>query len=207
MASDWKTIDDDREKYQAYLCSREWAEKRDAVHQRAKGKCERCEVFAIDSVHHLTYARKYDEALEDLEGHCKWCHGFTHKKHDFDPAANVGTSRYFQSNLQCDQPPLPYQIQGGIVSLKLTYEFIFSVIDQLETSRKFAALCIDTEDYSPPIAIGRAAIALNESLPFDYLMAKRCGIFRLRVQYYASVLKLFGYSDIWNTDWELDEEE
>jgi hypothetical protein len=87
--TDWKTIDNDREKYAAYLCSREWAEKREAVHQRAGGRCERCGAFDIDAVHHLTYARKYDELLEDLQGHCKWCHGFTHGKHDFDPVSVV----------------------------------------------------------------------------------------------------------------------
>jgi 5-methylcytosine-specific restriction endonuclease McrA len=65
--TDWRTIADDKEKYQAYLCSREWAEKREAVRKRAGGKCERCSTLPMDAVHHLTYVRKYNEDLEDLQ--------------------------------------------------------------------------------------------------------------------------------------------
>jgi hypothetical protein len=36
-------------------------------------------------VHHLTYARKYAEELEDLSGWCKHCHEFTHGKALWDP--------------------------------------------------------------------------------------------------------------------------
>jgi hypothetical protein len=40
----------------------------------------------MDCVHHLTYARKYEERLEDLAGWCNACHEFTHWKTDVDPA-------------------------------------------------------------------------------------------------------------------------
>lgn len=82
---DWQSITDDREKYQAYLCSREWAEKREAVRERAYGICERCCVLPMNAVHHLTYARKYDEPLDDLQAICKACHEFTHGKSAIDP--------------------------------------------------------------------------------------------------------------------------
>lgn len=85
--SDWRAITDDREKYKAYLCSREWALLRNAVRNRCGGKCERCKVNEMECVHHLTYARKYAERLEDLAGWCNACHEFTHGKSDFDPAA------------------------------------------------------------------------------------------------------------------------
>jgi hypothetical protein len=39
----------------------------------------------MDHVHHLTYERKYQERLEDLQALCKQCHEFTHGKSDFDP--------------------------------------------------------------------------------------------------------------------------
>lgn len=85
MMQDWRTIKDDKEKYQAYLCSREWAELRMAVIDRANGKCERCYRDKIQCVHHLTYARKYDEGMEDLQGLCDACHSFIHGRSDVDP--------------------------------------------------------------------------------------------------------------------------
>jgi len=85
MPADWRDIADEREKYQCYLCSREWAIRKEAVHKRAEGICERCGQYPIDAVHHLTYARKYDEELEDLAGWCKHCHAFTHGKALWDP--------------------------------------------------------------------------------------------------------------------------
>jgi hypothetical protein len=83
--SDWRSISDDREKYAAYLCSREWSKKKEAVHARAGEKCERCKVLPIAAVHHLTYARKYAEPLEDLQAICQPCHEFTHGKDWLDP--------------------------------------------------------------------------------------------------------------------------
>lgn len=81
----WKTETDDREKYGLYLASREWSVLKEAVHARAKGVCERCNVNKIDAVHHLTYIRKYEEQLDDLQGLCKGCHDFNHGKSDVDP--------------------------------------------------------------------------------------------------------------------------
>jgi hypothetical protein len=89
VSTDWRTIQDDKEKYQAYLCSPEWGRLRAAVHERAEGVCERCKILPIDAVHHLTYARKYDEPLEDLQEICEPCHQFTHGKATFDPASSV----------------------------------------------------------------------------------------------------------------------
>ena len=37
MPADWREIKDEREKYQYYLCSREWAVLKEAVHKRAEG--------------------------------------------------------------------------------------------------------------------------------------------------------------------------
>lgn len=90
--SDWRSIKDDREKYAAYLCSREWSVLKAAVHERARGRCERCEINQIDAVHHLTYARKYREDLDDLQAICNQCHEFVHGKSDFDPKLVHATS-------------------------------------------------------------------------------------------------------------------
>jgi hypothetical protein len=85
--ADWRDITDDREKYSAYLCSREWAEKREAVRERAHGKCERCFIAPMDACHHLTYERKYRESLDDLQAICNPCHQFIHGKGPVDPAS------------------------------------------------------------------------------------------------------------------------
>jgi replicative DNA helicase len=82
---EWRQIENEREKYMAYLCSREWAEKREAVRGRANGLCERCRSFPMDACHHLTYARKYAEELSDLQAICEPCHDYIHGKSDFDP--------------------------------------------------------------------------------------------------------------------------
>lgn len=85
--SNWRTITNDKSKYQAYLCSREWSVLKRKVRDRSGGRCERCRVNPHESTHHLTYERKYNERLEDLQGICNKCHAFIHGKSDFDPAA------------------------------------------------------------------------------------------------------------------------
>jgi hypothetical protein len=84
---DWRNIKDPTEKLQAYYASREWGLKKVAVRNRANGICERCKVNAMDHVHHLTYIRKFNEELTDLQAICRPCHDFTHAKSDVDPAA------------------------------------------------------------------------------------------------------------------------
>jgi hypothetical protein len=103
---DWRDITDEREKYQAYLCSREWAEKKEAVHSRAGGKCERCKTLPIGAVHHLTYARKYAETLEDLAAWCNPCHAFTHRKLKIDPAAWPRITGYVSVCLSTGHPAI-----------------------------------------------------------------------------------------------------
>jgi hypothetical protein len=79
---------EERERYQRYLNSREWGVKKEAVRRRAGGVCERCKLNPVDLVHHLTYIRKYDERLEDLQAICQGCHDFIHGRSDHDPRAS-----------------------------------------------------------------------------------------------------------------------
>jgi hypothetical protein len=88
---------DGKEKYAAYLCSREWSVIKNKVHDRAGKTCERCRSNEIDAVHHLTYARKYCERLDDLIGMCNGCHAYVHAKSDIDPATTVALSCYTQA--------------------------------------------------------------------------------------------------------------
>ena len=82
----WQKMTEGKEKYSAYLCSREWSLLKEQVKSRSGGVCERCTVNAMDHVHHLTYKRKYAERLDDLQACCKLCHEFIHAKSHFDPA-------------------------------------------------------------------------------------------------------------------------
>ena len=82
----WREITEPKQKYAAYLCSEEWGRLRRAVHERAGGRCERCFALGIDSVHHLTYIRRYRESLDDLQAVCQACHEFIHGRSPIDPA-------------------------------------------------------------------------------------------------------------------------
>jgi hypothetical protein len=70
----------EQEKYQRYLCSREWNVLREQVRFRSGGRCERCYLAEMTAVHHLTYERKYHEDLADLQAICGECHEFVHAK-------------------------------------------------------------------------------------------------------------------------------
>src|SRR5687768_16267024 len=75
----------DMERYHRYLAGREWGLLREAVRKRARGICERCSHNPLSHVHHMTYIRKYAEALEDLQGLCEPCHEFVHGIRSRDP--------------------------------------------------------------------------------------------------------------------------
>ena len=82
---DWKTLPEGKEKYQAYLCSREWAEIKNDLKDAVGDYCQRCGLSKIECIHHLTYIRKYKENPEDLIGLCNACHAYTDGKSDVDP--------------------------------------------------------------------------------------------------------------------------
>jgi len=82
----WQDMPEGKEKYSAYLCSREWSVLKEDVKERSGGMCERCGVNVMDHVHHLTYKRKYAELPSDLQACCRQCHEFIHAKSDRDPA-------------------------------------------------------------------------------------------------------------------------
>ncbi len=79
------TGDSEKDRYQRYLCSREWGLLREQVWDRCGGVCERCRKAPMSHVHHLTYVRKYNERLDDLRGLCAPCHEYTHGRRKEDP--------------------------------------------------------------------------------------------------------------------------
>ena len=65
--------------YAEYIRSAAWREKRLAVILRCRGICERCGLWPVVNVHHLTYERLGDEPLSDLLGVCVRCHEELHQ--------------------------------------------------------------------------------------------------------------------------------
>lgn len=60
--------------YEQYLRSSEWRDRRDAVLSRDLHQCQTCLTTEALEVHHKTYERLGDEALEDLITLCDGCH-------------------------------------------------------------------------------------------------------------------------------------
>lgn len=119
--TDWRTIENDREKYAAYLCSREWSVLKEAVRKRSRGLCERCRVIPQDATHHLTYERKYNERLEDLQAICTPCHDFTHGKSSIDPASNRQALRYIFSCAADARCIVPFELLFGIATISASH--------------------------------------------------------------------------------------
>ena len=129
--TNWRDVENEKEKYAAYLCSREWSVLKEAVHKRAGGLCERCKVFPITAVHHLTYARKYAEQLEDLAGHCEHCHAFTHGKAEFDPAVYRIPLKYLMKCGEEGRMPAPFEAIECLSSMDDEFRCAITAINQL----------------------------------------------------------------------------
>jgi len=67
-----------KSQYALYLRSPEWQAKRQLVLTRDHRKCQVCGSKNPLEVHHLTYARKYNESLYDLVTLCDVCHKIAH---------------------------------------------------------------------------------------------------------------------------------
>lgn len=114
----------EQERYQLYLCSREWAERRRRVMARCGGVCERCRGGAASHVHHLTYIRKYAERPEDLQATCEPCHEFIHGKCDRDPLSQV-PPRLFDRTIKSVY--LAGKITGDPWRRQILHESLYSV--------------------------------------------------------------------------------
>lgn len=68
----------DRVRYEAYLSSSEWHDKRQRVLIRDENTCQACLRRPAEQVHHLTYFRIFNEPLFDLVAVCRTCHEALH---------------------------------------------------------------------------------------------------------------------------------
>ena len=187
----------ERDKYQSYLCSREWNVLKEAVHERAGGRCERCRIFPITAVHHLTYERKYHEELTDLQGSCEQCHKFTHGKSDFDPNAEDSISRYLRSCVfrSWGGSPVPSSALEYGPSGKLTFFITLrdqlialeGVADKIDDAPSSSSLTCTEVVYGSIFYLDKMVGFNIADLPEDWE--------RWRIDSYRSRLNLFGLSE------------
>lgn len=194
--ADWRSITDDKEKYQAYLCSREWSEKREAVRKRSNGTCERCRIFPMDACHHLTYARKYHEELSDLQAICNPCHNFVHGKSDCDPSEFWCIGQYLMDCVRTGRRPISSMEAHEAVSfLKPEYKAVVIAIDNLHLLQ---ASLVTLGDYDEADIIrDRCIDSLDRLLPFNYASHLRRMTFQYRdyvraQKYYESMCLMLG---------------
>jgi len=87
MSFDWKA------KYEEFLNSPEWQQKRNIVIERNRiyynGCCERCLENEACDVHHKTYKYGWNPPIKHLQMLCRECHKFIHRKSDFDPLGHL----------------------------------------------------------------------------------------------------------------------
>lgn len=71
-------------RYNEYLLSDTWKEKRRRVLKRDNYQCQACLNRKAEHVHHLTYDRVFNEPLFDLTSVCTPCHKALHPHRSFD---------------------------------------------------------------------------------------------------------------------------
>lgn len=77
-----KTLVPWKKRYEIYMLSQAWSEKRRRVLERDNYQCKACGSKKYLQVDHLTYARLCDEWLEDLQTLCLLCHAEKTKRFD-----------------------------------------------------------------------------------------------------------------------------
>lgn len=206
---DWRDLEDGKEKRNLYYCSREWAELREAVRERAGNRCERCKTGPMDNCHHLTYARLYNERLEDLQAICEPCHQFTHGKSDVDPAAKSepGTpwEQYLNRCKQLGETPVPELIcraPEGIWWSALPSEdcgkiVAWNVISHARNAASDVTIAMThDEELAEHIdgSIESALAAIESEMPFAYGLWVRLGMPQpdSTEQYAESVARILG---------------
>lgn len=209
---DWRTITDEREKYAAYLCSREWSELKQAVHKRAGDRCERCQVLPISAVHHLSYSRKYAEELEDLQAICQPCHDFTHGKSDFDPRSSRRILHYLNWCRAHHRIPCPIGClnqMGAIALLRSEFTIPCIAIQHLYRLGEVLEMCNagGASGGSSYYMLGDIiADKINELLPFEFANAVRSGILSASATEYNKALDCLGLPSDGDYYRERDEE-
>lgn len=88
-----KRVEKVKRRYEAYLESDWWRQRRAKAIVLAEGKCGRCGTTERLRAHHLSYERLYAELDEDLKVVCETCHTY---EHDREPKSKL---KYFYKEL------------------------------------------------------------------------------------------------------------
>ena len=75
-------------KYNEYMASEQWAEKRKEAFKHHGSFCHLCKTRKRLQIHHLSYKNLGDEPMKDLVPLCKTCHSAVHGIHGPDPVLN-----------------------------------------------------------------------------------------------------------------------
>ena len=176
----WQDIENDKEKYAAYLCSREWCERREKVKERSLGFCECCDINKASAVHHLTYERKYNENLDDLQSICTACHEYTHGKSSWNPKSNYWWNDYLvyvkmkkRNALPCD-----FVEQGGVCNNSRNIRLNDKTFAKMKVVEKMSLLWSeyyvtyceggheDISLFEMGLEFTRIGVEIDEKLPF-----------------------------------------
>ncbi|MEX5600134.1 MULTISPECIES: HNH endonuclease [Rhodobacterales] len=99
-----------------YLASREWAERRSLVMDRAAGLCEGCRKARAAEVHHLSYRNWGSEFLFELVALCGDCHDRIHRLNEDRETGCTGCVHAGDDGEWCHQFGMPSgaaSIPGG----------------------------------------------------------------------------------------------
>ena len=99
-----------------YLASREWAERRSLVMDRATGLCEGCRKARATEVHHLSYRNWGSEFLFELVALCGDCHDRIHRLNEDRETGCTGCVHAGDDGEWCHQFGMPSgaaSIPGG----------------------------------------------------------------------------------------------
>lgn len=75
-----RTDQERKRRYEEYLTTPEWMNRKHLVMERASGLCEGCRSHPATEVHHLTYEHAGDEFLFELVAICRKCHDRLHDR-------------------------------------------------------------------------------------------------------------------------------
>jgi len=185
-----------------YYCSREWGLKKEAVHERSGGTCERCNKNEGAAVHHKTYARLYNENLEDLIHLCEECHGFTHGKTHFDPAAPEPSKVYYKNNVKLDAEH--YSGELTLLCPHCSFEYLHQnrvvVYEREEDKNTIVTIVENVGSY------GRCTNTIPKPKSVDNPSSRRHGV---EIQFYCegcsaiSSLRFAQHKGVTKVDWKI----
>lgn len=194
----WQDIENEKEKYAAYLCSREWSELKEAVKKRSGGTCERCRVRSSlrgTSVRSSNDERRFQAV--DLQNIYTPCHEFTHAKSDFDPDEHRNWLCYVRECVRLNRSPIPdfvVNCDGQIASKNACLNAMCYAIELLFTE---SARYEQSQDSPFENSDGQcelyeiASRLLDAKLPFAFALWIQHGRPACTIDY-SSSCKLFG---------------